>query len=141
MKFSLPESRYHQLVSTMNLNLGPVKRLTGVSTLDKTKDARVHTLEECQHAVKIVLPLHLEMVGWWSLPARQLCSQLQAVGEQIVEVLHPVVHQVPLCPVTDPCTELVTVTQTLPEIGGEALFIFSCLRVPCQWVIFEVKTS
>ena len=99
----------------MNLNLSPVKSLTSVSTLDKTKDTGVNTLEECQHAVKIVLPLHLEMVGWWSLPAGQLCSQLQAVGEQIVEVLHPVVHQVPLCPVADAGAECITVTETFPE--------------------------
>ena len=37
--------------------------------------------------VLAVTHLNLEMVGWGPLPAAQLGSQLQAVGEQIVEVL------------------------------------------------------
>ena len=37
--------------------------------------------------VLAVAHLNLEMVGWGPLPAAQLGSQLQAVGEQIVEVL------------------------------------------------------
>ena len=37
--------------------------------------------------VQTATHLNLEMVGWGPLPAAQLCSQLQAVGEQIVEVL------------------------------------------------------
>ena len=51
----------------------------------------------------------------WLFPTRELGSDLEAVGEQIVEVLHPVVHKVPLSPVTDAGAECVRVTQTFSE--------------------------
>ena len=35
----------------------------------------------------LVLVLYLEMMGGRPLPAGELCSQLQAVAEQVVEVL------------------------------------------------------
>ena len=40
-------------------------------------------------------------MSWGSLPAGQLCGELHAVGEEVVEVLHPIVHQVPLRSITD----------------------------------------
>ena len=56
------------------------------------------------------------MVAGGTLPAGELCSQLQAAGEQIVKVLHAIVHQVPLGAVADPSAEGVAVTQTFPGI-------------------------
>ena len=51
--------------------------------------------------VLAVTHLNLEMVCGGPLPAAQLGSQLQAVGEQIVEVLHPTLHNVPLGTIRD----------------------------------------
>ena len=56
----------------------------------------------------------------WLFPTRELGSDLEAVGEKVVEVLHPVVHKIPLCPVTDAGAECVRVTQTFSE---EKLFL------------------
>ena len=43
-------------------------------------------------------------------------TDLQAVGKEVVVVLHPVVHCVPLSPITDATAECLTVTQTLSAI-------------------------
>ena len=37
----------------------------------------------------------------WLFPARKLGGDLQAIGKKVVEVLHPVVHEVPLRPIGD----------------------------------------
>ena len=68
------------------------------------------------------------MMGGRPLPAGELRSELQAVAEQVVEVLHPIIHQIPLCPVTDACTELVTVTQTFPKMEVDIIYflVFAC---------------
>jgi len=52
-------------------------------------------LQEGQEAVQVVVPLGVEEVGRGPFPAGHLDGQLQAVGEQVVVVLHTVVHQVP----------------------------------------------
>ena len=43
-------------------------------------------------------------------------TDLQAVGKEVVVVLHPVVHCVPLSPIADATAECLTVTQTLSAI-------------------------
>ena len=77
-------------------------------------------LDVGQERLLVVLPVALERVLHGVLAAAHLHGDLHAVGEQVVEVLHPVVHKVPLCPVTDAGAECVRVTQTFSE---EKLFL------------------
>ena len=41
----------------------------------------------------------------WLFPARKFGGDLQAIGKEVVEVLHPVVHEVPLRPIGDASAE------------------------------------
>ena len=69
------------------------------------------SLENAQQALQVVGPLHVQLtlsvtrnddddndnmvILHGLLPAAELGGDLQAVGEEVVEVLHAVVHQVP----------------------------------------------
>ena len=48
------------------------------------------------------------------LATRQLCGDLHTVGEEVVVVLHPIVHHVPFSTIADALAEFVTMTQTFP---------------------------
>ena len=98
----------------------------------------MNTLEEGQHAVEVVLPLHLEMVGWRSLPTRQLRGQLQAVGEEVVEVLHAVVHQVPLSSIADACTKCITVTEAFPTEKNNSIFSSVYPRIFLVYLFWKI---
>ena len=82
-------------------------------------DSAVSCPEEGEHGVQVVLPLGPQPVHLGLLGARELGCDLQAVGEQVVVVLHAVVHRVPLRPRCDATAEGLTVTQTLSrQIDG-----------------------
>ena len=54
------------------------------------------------------------MALYWLLPAGELCRDLHAVGEEVVVVLHAVIHYVPLGTVADALGESFGMTQTFP---------------------------
>ena len=70
--------------------------------------------EEDEHRLEIVVPLCRQFLWRRFLTAGQLCSDLHAVGEDVVVILQTVIHHVPLGPVTDTAREALTVTQTFP---------------------------
>ncbi len=64
-------------------------------------------LEISQHALPVVVPLPLDAARHRILAAAELDGDLEAVGEHVVEVLHPAADDVPLCAVGDAAGEVV----------------------------------
>ena len=61
-----------------------------------------HQPEELDERLLVVLPLGLELRGGRVLVAAQLERDLEVVGGEVVEVLHPAGHGVPRRAVRDP---------------------------------------
>ena len=96
-------------------------------------------LQKHQHGVQIVLPLNLEMTGRRSFPARKLCSDLHAVWEEVIEVLHAIVNHIPLCTVTDSLVESFTMAQTLPGNKIAVNFTTKSAVKICWWFVMKLS--
>ena len=83
---------------------------------DETSKTPKGGLEVGKQGLLVVLPVALQLGFKRVLAAAQLDGHLHAVGEEVVEVLHPPLHDVPLGTVGDP-TLVEQVSRTSRDVG------------------------
>merc|ERR1719264_846612 len=74
---------------------GSLETLPGGSIAHHALDSSVHGPHELHQGGLVVQPLPLQALPWWVLVTTELKGDLEVIGAEVVEVLHPATDRVP----------------------------------------------